>query len=389
MTTENVSAVQAQQAWWLRRRSELLQLAESCQSAYVYDPGTVRAAVDRLRHMRSIDRILFAMKSNFNTELLRLLDGLSVDFECVSPGEIEHLLTAVPSLSKSRILFTPNFAPRADYEWAVANEIRITLDNLFPLRHWPSVFAGQELFVRLDPGLGRGHHDHVITAGEHSKFGIPLFELDELQSRAADAGARIVGVHAHSGSGIGEADTWGRVAAVLAEAAERFPQAKVLDLGGGLSVPSRPGDRAFDLDGMDEALEAVRRRFPDYELWLEPGRFLVSEAGVLLTHVTQTKGKGEHRYVGLSAGMNALIRPSLYNAYHEIVNLTRVDQPAEFKVTFVGPICETGDTLGRDRAMPACQENDVVLILNAGAYGRVMASEYNLRAIPAEIVLPV
>lgn len=377
-----------QSAWWTRRRPELMALADQHINAYVYDPATIAAAVTGLRRMRSIDRVLFAMKANFNADVLRHLDALGVDFECVSPAEIEHLRAAVPGLSAERILFTPNFAPRADYEWARASDVRITLDNLYPLRHWPSLFSGQDVFVRLDPGVGRGHHDHVITAGEHSKFGIPLFELDELQTLVADAGANVIGIHAHSGSGIREADTWGRVATVLAEAAQRFPNARVLDIGGGLGVPSRPGDAPFDLHAMDEALAHVRQRFPDYELWLEPGRFLISEAGVLLTHVTQTKGKGNHRYVGVSTGMNALIRPSLYNAYHEIVNLTRIDEAAGYTVTFVGPICESGDTLGHDRLMPECREGDVILILNTGAYGRAMASEYNLRPIPPEIVLP-
>lgn len=388
MTTENQPDAEVQDAWWKRRQRELLALADEHLNVYAYDPATIAAAVSRIRRMRSIDRVLFAMKSNFNADVLRHLDGLGVDFECVSPAEVERLGSAVPGMSHDRILFTPNFAPRADYEWALANGVRVTLDNLYPLRYWPALFSGQNIFVRLDPGVGQGHHDHVVTAGEHSKFGIPLFELDELQARSTEVGARVIGIHAHSGSGIPEANTWGRVAAVLAEAAARFRDVTVLDIGGGLGVPSRPGEPPFDLNGMDDALSLARQRFPDYELWLEPGRFLVSEAGVLLTHVTQTKGKGQRRYVGLATGMNALIRPSLYDAYHEIVNLTRIDEPAEHSVTFVGPICETGDTLGRDRPMPECREDDVILILNAGAYGRVMASEYNLRPIPPEVLLP-
>ncbi|MEM9208162.1 MAG: bifunctional aspartate kinase/diaminopimelate decarboxylase, partial [Pseudomonadota bacterium] len=308
--------------------------------------------------------------------------------ECVSPQEVEHLRTAVPDLSPDRILFTPNFAPRADYEWARAEGITLTLDNLFPLREWPGVFDGLEIFIRIDPDVGRGHHEHVITAGEHSKFGIPRFEVDELVELTRTANAKVVGIHAHSGSGIPEADTWGLVGRTLAEVAQRFPSVRVLDLGGGLGVPAKPGDAAFDLAGMDAALSNVREAFPEYELWLEPGRYLVSQAGVLLTHATQLKGKSERRYVGVATGMNALIRPSLYDAYHEIVNLSRIDEPVVGKFTVVGPICETGDTLGVDRELPDTQSGDTMLLLNAGAYGRVMSSQYNLRPIPPEIMLP-
>jgi diaminopimelate decarboxylase/aspartate kinase len=366
----------------------LLDIAERCTNAYVYDPDTILTAIDRLQAQPSIDRVLFAMKSNANPDVLRLIAAAGAGFECVSPQEVEHLLTAVPALDRARILFTPNFAPRSDYAWAIENDIRLTLDNLYPLEAWPELFDGVALFVRIDPELGRGHHEHVITAGEHSKFGIPRFEVDALVSLVEAAGARVCGIHAHSGSGIPESDTWGRVATVLAEVAKRFPEADVLDLGGGLGVPARPGDPLFDLDGMNAALAPVRARYPNYRVWIEPGRFLVAESGVLLTHVTQLKGKGEKRYVGVATGMNALIRPSLYGAHHEIVNLSRIDEPATETLTVVGPICETGDTLGRDRRLPPCRENDVILLLNAGAYGRVMASSYNLRPIPEEILLP-
>ena len=376
-----------EQPWWQRRREDLLRVAESELNAFVYDPGTVLEACDSLTELASIDRVLFAMKSNFNPEVLRLLAGRGIDFECVSPNEVEHLLTAVPDLARERILFTPNFAPRADYEWAREQGILLTLDNLYPLREWPEVFAGLDVFIRIDPDVGRGHHEHVITAGEHSKFGVPRFEVDELVELTRAADVNVIGIHAHSGSGIPEADTWGLVATTLAEVGQRFPNVRVLDLGGGLGVPARPGDPAFDLAGMDAALSRIRETFPDYSIWLEPGRFLVSRAGVLLTHVTQLKGKGERRYVGVATGMNALIRPSLYDAYHEIVNLTRFGEPAVGEFTVVGPICESGDTLGIDRSLPETQGGDVMLLLNAGAYGRVMSSQYNLRPIPPEIML--
>ena len=158
-------------------------------------------------------------------------------------------------------------------------------------------------------------------------------------------------------------------------------------LGGGLGVPEKPGDRTLDLEALDASLADFRQEYPQYRLWLEPGRYVVARAGVLLTRVTQTKGKGEMKYIGVGTGMNSLIRPALYGAYHEIVNLTRADEMPSETVTVVGPICETGDRLGSDRLLPPTEEGDVILIANAGAYGHVMSSAYNLREVAREIVI--
>ncbi len=161
---------------------------------------------------------------------------------------------------------------------------------------------------------------------------------------------------------------------------------RYVDVGGGLGVPEKSGQRALEMPALDRALQHVKEGCGDRELWLEPGRYVVAQAGVLLTKVTQTKGKGEMQYVGVGAGMHTLIRPALYGAYHDIVNLSRLGKPANEVMTVVGPICETGDRLGSDRLLPAAKENDVLLIANAGAYGYVMSSRYNLRE-PAEEVM--
>ena len=201
------------------------------------------------------------------------------------------------------------------------------------------------------------------------------------------AGAEVIGIHAHSGSGILDPENWRAVAAELVQIAEHFPAVETIDLGGGLGVPEKPGDKSFDLERLDETLAEIRKVYPQYKLWLEPGRFLVARAGVLLTRVTQTKGKGEMQYIGVGTGMNSLIRPALYGAYHEIVNLTRADEAPSETVTVVGPICETGDRLGSDRLLPPTSEGDVILVANAGAYGYVMSSHYNRREVAREIVL--
>ena len=274
-----------------------------------------------------------------------------------------------------------------EYEQALEQGVWVTLDNLFPLRHWAKAFKNRELFVRIDTGQGRGHHEHVRTAGAHSKFGVPLFEIDELVDLAKKAGARIVGLHAHTGSGVLTPDAWLDTGRQLLLLLERLPDVRHVDVGGGLGVPEKAGQAGLDLRALDGALKEIKQGLGGRALWLEPGRYVVAQAGVLLARVTQTKGKGDVQYVGVGTGMNSLIRPALYGAYHDIVNLTRLGKPATELVTIVGPICETGDRLGSDRLLPPAKENDVLLVANAGAYGYAMSSRYNLREPAVEVMI--
>ena len=336
--------------------------------------------------MRSVARVFYAIKANPHPAILQAIAALGLSFECVSRGEVERVLQAVPGIARERLLYTPNFAPRVEYQWALDQGLRVTVDNLYVLRNWSGMFRGREIFVRIDTGHGQGHHQKVRTAGMHSKFGVPLFELAELRRLATQCEATIVGLHAHTGSGNFAIGSWVETARILADAAAQFPGLGVINIGGGLGVPDRPGRRPLDLGKLDTALGQVRAIHPGLELWLEPGRYLVAAAGVLLAQVTQLKGKGVVQYLGVATGMNSLLRPALYGSYHEIVNLTRLDEPAGSLYTVVGPICESGDVLGHDRLLPRSAEGDILLIASAGAYGHVMGSHYNLRA-PAEELL--
>jgi diaminopimelate decarboxylase/aspartate kinase len=375
--------------WWRTRREALLAALAERDCAYAYDLATVESQARLLLGMRSIARVLYAIKANPHPEILRTVSALGCGFECVSRGEIERVLEAVPAIERERILFTPNFAPKAEYRWALEQGLRVTVDNLFVLRSWPELFSAREIFLRLDPGRGHGHHEKVRTGGLQSKFGVPPEEFAELPQAVAMAGTRVVGLHAHGGSGNFDLEGWLGPARVLAENAVHYPEARILNLGGGLGVPDDGHREPVDLAGLDQALAGFQGGHPGFGLWLEPGRFLVAAAGVLLARVTQTKGKGSKCYVGIATGMNSLIRPALYGAWHEIVNLTRLDAPATRTCTIVGPICESGDELGTDRLLPPCEEGDVLLIADTGAYGHSMASHYNLRPPAPEILVPV
>ncbi|MET0226215.1 MAG: bifunctional aspartate kinase/diaminopimelate decarboxylase [Dokdonella sp.] len=380
-------AAKPRESWWHGRRDELLHVANEASPRYVYSIDAVRAQARALCAFDAVDRWHYALKANPHPAILRALHEEGFAFECVSIAEVDAVRATLPSLPAQRILFTPNFAPRDEYARALANGVHVTLDALHPLLHWGELFRGHDLHLRVDLGVGRGHHDKVKTGGASSKFGLALDQVDEFRALARKHEARIVGLHAHLGSGILDAAHWRSVYAQLASLAEGFSRIESLDIGGGLGVPSRPDEVALDLPALSAALTEVKSAYPQFRLWLEPGRFLVADAGVLLARVTQVKRKGNVHYVGIDAGMNSLIRPALYDAWHEIVNLSRLHEAPEAMVQVVGPICESGDVLGTHRRLPACQEGDVILIAQAGAYGAVMASRYNLREPAAEIVL--
>jgi diaminopimelate decarboxylase/aspartate kinase len=373
--------------WWVKKKAQLLEIGAQRDATYVYDRETIEQAIASLKSLEAVDALFYAMKANSNREILKLVHDRGLNLECVSPGEVARVLEVLPQIDRRRILFTPNFAPRSEYEQALEQGVWVTLDNLFPLKQWGKSFKGREVFVRIDTGQGRGHHEHVRTAGVHSKFGIPLFEIDELVDAAKKAGVRVVGVHAHTGSGVLAPEAWRDTGKQLLELFEQLPDVRHVDVGGGLGVPERMGQAGLDMRALAAALAEIKRGCGDRSLWLEPGRFVVAQAGVLLARVTQTKGKGEVQYIGVGTGMNSLIRPALYGAYHDIVNLTRLGKPATELVTVVGPICETGDRLGSDRLMPPAKEGDVLLIANAGAYGYAMASRYNLREPAVEVLI--
>ncbi len=373
--------------WWNHKRDALLQLAADKTPLYVYDRISLQQAVAEWFQLKAVDKLFYAVKANCHPDVLAVFHAAGLGFECVSRGELDHVLTLFPGLPRERLLFTPNFAPREEYAHAMAVGARVTLDSLYPLGAWPELFREREILLRFDPGQGAGHHAYVRTAGPTSKFGIPMSERDTAVALVERVGVRVLGLHAHVGSGLFDPGIWRSTAEQLHACARSFPDARILDLGGGFGVPEQCHGTPFDLSRLGALLATFRHANPQYDLWLEPGRLLTAPAGVLLTRVTQTKAKDGLQYIGVDTGMNSLLRPALYRAHHEIVNLSRLDDPATSIVTVVGPICETGDVLGTARPLPRTKEGDLLLIANTGAYGRVMASSYNLRPPATEVVI--
>lgn len=372
--------------WWAEERERLLPLVADGQARYVYHLPTVARAARLLREsLPSIDRFYYAMKANSHPRILKTVEAAGFGIECVSAPELELAREVLGGAC--RLLFTPNFCPPDEYRFALESGADITLDGVDLFRQHPEIFRGRAVGVRVDPGRGMGHHRHVLTAGARSKFGMPLEELGSFLEAAREIEAKVVGLHAHIGSGILDPQAWASTGQILAEMVEIASDLEWIDLGGGLGVPERPGQEPLDLALMESLLARMRSRLPGVELRLEPGRFLVSEAGVLIAPVTQVRRKQGTNLVGISTGMNSLIRPALYGAWHGIHNLSRLGEEAVDYWNLVGPICESSDVLGRDRWLPRTVPGDVVLIENAGAYGAVMSSRYNQRPPAEEVIL--
>ncbi|MGX5732224.1 bifunctional aspartate kinase/diaminopimelate decarboxylase [Pseudoxanthomonas beigongshangi] len=376
--------------WWQapKERERLLSLAQVGTPRYVYHLPTVRARARALAGIAAIDRRFYAIKANSHPAVLRAIAGEGFGLECVSQGELERVFDAVPSLAPANVLFTPSFAPRGEYEFALSRGVIVTLDNVEALQNWPEVFRGRKLWVRIDLGRGDGHHDKVKTGGKTSKFGLPLARLDEFLATARALDISIVGLHAHLGSGVETPLHWKQVSDELGGLADQIGTIESIDIGGGLPIPYAAEDEPFDLEAWATGLAEIKAAYPAYQLIIEPGRYLVAESGALLTRVTQVVEKQGIRRVGADAGMNALIRPALYDAWHDVANLSRLGDTLEDNFDVVGPICESSDVFGKRRRLPAATaEGDVLVFADAGAYGFSMANTYNLRDLPAEEVL--
>ncbi|SKC76932.1 bifunctional aspartate kinase/diaminopimelate decarboxylase [Pseudoxanthomonas indica] len=376
--------------WWhgRRERERLLSLAQAGTPRYVYRLPTVRARARALAAITAIDQRFYAIKANSHPAILRTLVEEGFGLECVSQGELQRVMATVPSLPHTKILFTPSFAPRSEYAFALEQGVIVTLDNVEALQNWGDLFRGKQLWLRVDLGRGDGHHDKVKTGGKTSKFGLPLVRLDEFLALARSLDITVIGLHAHLGSGVETPQHWKQVSDELGGIADQIGTIESIDIGGGLPIPYTAEDEPFDLDAWGAGLAEIKTAYPAYKLIIEPGRYLVAESGVLLSRVNQVVEKQGVRRVGGDAGMHTLIRPALYDAWHDVANLSRLDDVAEENFDVVGPICESSDVFGKHRRLPAAtREGDVLVFADAGAYGYSMASTYNLRDLPAEEIL--
>ncbi|HEY0975822.1 MAG TPA: diaminopimelate decarboxylase [Flavobacteriales bacterium] len=358
---------------------------------YVYDAAIMQRQAERLKKAftGTPTRFMYACKALTNITVLKHMRKLGLGLDTVSIEEAEIGLRA--GFTPEEILFTPNMVSFAEFERAVEMGVHINIDSIPMLERFGNTYKGRvPVCIRINPHIMAGGNERISTGHVDSKFGISIHQLRHVERIVASHQLRVEGLHMHTGSDILDTGVFLRAAELLLETAERFPQLRFLDLGSGFKVPYKSEDIATDVEDLGSRLcERIRTfnagRTQPVELWFEPGKFLVSESGVLLVSVDLVKQTTATVFAGVNSGLNHLIRPMLYGSYHGIVNVSRpAGTPRIY--TVVGYICET-DTFAWDRQLPEVQEGDVLAFLNAGAYGFSMASNYNSRPRPAEVLV--
>ncbi len=350
------------------------------------------ALISNYKHLR----IYYAAKANSNLTVLRILQSEGAYLDTVSPGEVFMGLSS--GYTPERILFTGTSVRNDELKMLADANITVNVDSQSELDRLLKITVPPVVSVRVNPEIGAGHHGHCITAGPESKFG--LWEDDAIKVYATAKRARVerFGIHMHIGSGILNIEPYSLAVEKLLGIAKRVHdevgiEFEFIDIGGGFGIPYQPEDKPVDLTEFSSKIVApFKSKVKEYGLGkpflcVEPGRYLVCDASILLTTVNTIKTTPSRKFVGVDAGFNTLVRPTMYGSYHQIIVANKVSQADKETYDVVGPICESGDALAKDRTLPNVEEGDLLAILNAGAYGFSMSSQYNSRPRAAEVMI--
>ena len=365
---------------------------------YVYNEEILRS------HMADVAKVVtkypytanYSVKANTNIEILKLALDEGVNCDAMSVGEMTLLLKA--GFPPEKIFFVSNNVAAEEMQFAVQNGIMISLDSLDQLRRYGQINRGGRCAVRINPGVGAGHSDKVVTAGKKTKFAIAEEDIDEIFEIAKEYDLKIVGINQHIGSGFLDPKPYLDAVTNLLRIAHRFENLEFIDFGGGYGIPYHKLDdeAPFPMEDFKKKLEPILTEFVESYgraplFKSEPGRYCVAEGSIILTRVQAVKQNSGVKYVGTDCGMNTLIRPAMYDSYHdvEVIRDGKVlDRTGEMEeVNVSGPICESGDLIAKNRMLPVAQTGDLVAVLDTGAYGYSMASSYNSRPRPAEVMI--
>lgn len=372
-----------------------LSVADVCKEfgtpLYIYDAAKISEQLKSLKNAFSDTdvRIKYAAKALTNISILKLLKKQGAGVDVVSIQEAQLALGA--GFLAHEIMYTPNCVDFEEIVEGVSLGLNINLDNLSVLEKFGKKYGNTyPCCVRLNPHIMAGGNYKISTGHSNSKFGISVYQLPQIMELAQKNNIVINGLHIHTGSEITETDVFLKMAEILFGIARDFPALKFIDFGGGFKVAYKEGDMVTNVYDLGLKLgKAFKEFYLSYgrklELWIEPGKYLVSGAGTLMTKTNVVKSTPSVTFVGVNSGLNQLIRPMMYDAYHEIVNISN-PTGSQKVYTVVGNICET-DTLGADRKLNEVREGDLIAIKNAGAYGYSMASNYNSRFRPAEVLI--
>lgn len=358
---------------------------------YVYHAEKIKEQYNKLTDAFSIldTRFFYASKALTNINVLRYIKSIGCNVDCSSINEVKLALHA--GFEPSNVLYTSNGISFEEIEEAAAAGVHINIDSLSNLEKFGKKFGhNYPVGIRIRPNIMAGGNLKISTGHDASKFGIPVNQLPEIERVVKETNLFIRTLHIHTGSDIKDADVFVKGMEVLFDLIPHFPELEVIDLGGGFKVPYKPDEIETDVTLLAQKIKETFDNHPvagnkQFQLWFEPGKFLVSECGYLLTTVTVLKDTGVIEFAAVNSGLNHLIRPMMYDAYHRIENISNSDG-AEKKYTVTGNICET-DTFASDRLLNEIREGDILAIYNAGAYGFEMASNYNSRFKPAEVLV--
>ncbi|MCW4000497.1 MAG: diaminopimelate decarboxylase [Candidatus Bathyarchaeota archaeon] len=378
-----------------------LELSEKYDTPlYVLSEKRIRDNYDRLYgalvNNYKYVRIYYAAKANTNLNVLRILHSQGAYLDTVSPGEVFLALSA--GFSPDRILYTGTSVRDDELKMLADANVTINVDSQSELDRLLKISVPPIISVRVNPEIGAGHHSHCITAGAESKFG--LWEEEVIQAYAIAQRARVgrFGMHMHIGSGILEVEPYVAAVEKLLKIAKRVHEEvgidfEFIDIGGGLGIPYKPEDKELDLaEFSSKVVSMFKGKVKEYGLgkpflFVEPGRYLVGDASILLTTVNTVKQTPNRMFIGVDAGFNTLARPMMYGSYHPILVANKLGAAEKVTCDVAGPICESGDLLAKDRQLPEIHEGDVLAVLNAGAYGYSMSSQYNSRPRVAELMI--
>jgi len=369
---------------------DLLEMAQEYGTPlYVYDAKKIKDQFERLTASFNTPdlRIKYAMKALSNLSILKYLRHLGAGIDAVSIQEVNLALKA--GFNPKEIMYTPSCVGFDEIEEAIDLGVAVNIDNIGILEQFGNTYGSkQPVCLRLNPHIMAGGNHKISTGHIDSKFGISILQTRHLFRVLETYKIHVNGLHMHTGSDILDAEVFLKGADILFDIAKKFDSIEFIDFGSGFKVSYREGDVTVDIEQLGKQITAAFRTFQkDYgkpvQLWFEPGKYLVSEAGLLLVQTNVVKTTPATVFVGVNSGMNHLIRPMMYDAYHDIVNLSNTHGTRRV-YTIVGYICET-DTFGFDRQLHEVSTGNILAIKNAGAYGFSMSSNYNSRYRPAEV----
>ncbi|MEN9370936.1 MAG: hypothetical protein RLZZ390_185 [Bacteroidota bacterium] len=369
----------------------LLKAAEQFGTPlYVYDAQRIRDQYQKLINAfhKSDVQVFYACKALTNVNVLKVLKGLGSGVDCVSINEVKLALKA--GVNPDKIIFTPNSVALEEYLEATELKVNINIDNLNLLEAFGQHFGNTyPVIVRLNPHIMAGGNIKISTGHIDSKFGISVHQVEQIIAIREKTGVQIKGLHLHTGSEIKDVEVFAKGLDLILGLTAHFPEMSIIDLGGGFKVPYKEGEIGTDMlllgEKMAETFEAFKiKTGRSFQVWFEPGKYLVSECGYFLVKANIIKQGPSRTFVGVNSGFNHLIRPMFYEAYHKISNISN-PQGIHTVYNVVGNICET-DTFAWDRELNEVRPGDILLFNNAGAYGFEMSSRFNSRARPAEVL---